>query len=190
MTPPSPTADGAPARTSGHGTTWHKVAEEAKELAALFLYLAIFLGGFAAYRRAVLAEQGIGYFRYGYSLVEALVLAKVILVGDMLRIGEGFRDRPMIVPILYKTLGVSALGLLFAIVEHLAAGLIKGKGLSVIAGELPGAGKDEILAKAVIMLVAFLPLFALRQTGELLGYPKLHGLFLRKPDASVPARAP
>jgi len=36
-------------------------------------------------------------------VLEALVLAKVILIGDVLRLGRRFEDKPLIVPTLYKT---------------------------------------------------------------------------------------
>jgi len=45
-----------------------------------------------------LAEYQIAYLHYGVSVVEALVLAKVILIGEALRLGRGLEDKPLIVP--------------------------------------------------------------------------------------------
>src|ERR1700692_1746850 len=68
-----------------------------------FLYLAFFFGAFAWYRRLVLAEYGISYLHYGTALVEALVLAKVILIGDALHLGRKLEEKPLIIPTIYKT---------------------------------------------------------------------------------------
>ena len=71
-------------------------------LVATFLFF--FFGSFTTYRRLVLAEYQIGYFEYGWALLKALVLAKVILIGEILHLGERFHDRPLLVSTLWKTL--------------------------------------------------------------------------------------
>ncbi len=47
-----------------------KVIREMKELFAIFLYLALFFCTFAAYRRLVLREVGIGYYHYGFAAAQ------------------------------------------------------------------------------------------------------------------------
>ncbi len=69
-----------------------------------------------------MAEYHVGYFVFGYRLVEALILAKVIIVGEGLGIGEKFAGKPLIFPTLYKTmlfaLCVLALGILERLIIH------------------------------------------------------------------------
>jgi hypothetical protein len=85
------------------GTGWKaKLTAELIDYWIVVLYLACFFGVFTWYRRLILAEYQIGYLHYGVSVVEALVLAKVILIGDVLRLGRGLDDKPLIVPTLYK----------------------------------------------------------------------------------------
>jgi hypothetical protein len=81
-----------------------KLSREMREFVIIFLYLGLLMGAFNTYRWLLLAEYHVGYFVYGYSLVEALVLAKVIIIGESLGIGERFADRPLIVPTHYKTM--------------------------------------------------------------------------------------
>ena len=64
------------------------------------VYLASFFGLFTWYRRFILAEYHISSVHYGVSLMEALVLAKGILIGDVLRLGRGLDDKPLMVPTL------------------------------------------------------------------------------------------
>ena len=46
---------------------------------AITLYLWVVLALFALYKRALLNENGIDYWRQGYAIVNALILGKVLL---------------------------------------------------------------------------------------------------------------
>ncbi|MDB6016160.1 MAG: conserved rane protein of unknown function [Pedosphaera sp.] len=50
-----------------------------------------------------LTKYHISYLHYRVAVVEALVLAKVILVGDAFRLGRGLEAKPLIIPTLHKT---------------------------------------------------------------------------------------
>src|SRR3954469_13925529 len=66
------------------------------------LYLAAFFGAFAWYRRFVVAAYKINYFNYGVALIEALILAKVIWIGEVLHIVRDREDKPLIYPTIKK----------------------------------------------------------------------------------------
>jgi hypothetical protein len=151
-----------------------KLLEETKTMLILFVYLSLLLGAFTMYRRLILAEYGIDYFQYGYSLIEALVLAKVIVLGRVLRLGERFQDRPLWVPTLYKTFWFSLLILIFSIVEHAVSGWFHGKaGLSEIFSQ----GVWELLARTLVKVVSLVPLLGAWELGRVLGEGKLFELF-------------
>ena len=80
-----------------------KIVDEMVEYYLNFVYLAFFLVAFAWYRRLILAEYDILYLNYWAPLVEAAVLAKVIMVGDMVRLGRGLERQPLLVPTLFRT---------------------------------------------------------------------------------------
>src|SRR5215831_10026792 len=75
-----------------------KVVSELVEYWIVVVYLACFLGVFTWYRRFVLAEYHISHAIYGVSVLEALVLAKLILIGNALRLGRRLDDRPLTIP--------------------------------------------------------------------------------------------
>src|SRR5208283_3680951 len=79
-----------------------KAIHEMAEYYIVFMYLAVFFGLFTWYRRLVLAEYQINYLHYGVSVIKALVLAKVIMVGRALHLARRFEDHPLILPTLYK----------------------------------------------------------------------------------------
>jgi len=155
-----------------------KILREVKELLAIFLYLALFFCAFTMYRQLVMKEMGFSYFHYGFALVKALVLAKVILLGQHVRFARVFDDRPLIVPTLYKVALFSLFALAFEILEHVIRGLLHGKDPLGALQEIMNVGRDELLARILVMLVAFAPFFAFSETTRVLGEGRLRELFL------------
>ena len=81
-----------------------RAIEELKLFWIIAFYLWVFLGSFTVYRRLIIAETGVAYLHYGIALIEALVIAKVILIGKMFGFSRRFEDQPLIIPVLYKSI--------------------------------------------------------------------------------------
>ena len=163
-----------------------RLIEELKKTGLIFAYLALFLGSFTVYRRLVLDEYQIGSFNFGYAIIEAAVLAKVIVIGSMLGLGERFRDRPLWVPTLYKTACFALLLLVFAILEHVIGGWLHGKSAGAALQELLDQGKWELLTRVLVKGLALVPLFAVWETARVLGESRLFELFFRQRPGSRP----
>jgi hypothetical protein len=155
-----------------------RIVREVKELLAIFLYLALFFCAFTMYRQLVMNELSISYFHYGFALIKALVLAKVILLGQHMRFASVLDNRRLIVPTCYKVVLFSLFTLAFEVFEHVVGGLLHGKDLLGLFREIISPGRDELLARTLVMLVAFVPLFAFTETARVLGEGKLVELFL------------
>ena len=156
-----------------------RLAHEMLEYWINFVYLAIFFAAFIWYRRLILAEYRITYLHYGMAIIEALILAKVILIGDALRLGRRFEEEPLIFPAFYKAFVFSLFVGLFAILEHVIGGLIHGKGVAGGFREIMSEGKDELLARCLLTFFAFIPFFAFKELGRVMGNGKLGALFFR-----------
>ena len=157
-----------------------KLIHEVKEMGVIFLYLALFFCAFTTYRLLVMKEMGISYFHYAFALIKALVLAKVILLGRCVRFANVFDDRPLIIPTLYKVILFSFFALAFEVLEHVIGSFFHGKDLIDAVQEMMSAGWDELLARTLVMLVAFVPLFAFSETARVMGEGRLSKLFLHK----------
>lgn len=107
-------------------TPRQKVARELKEMLALFLYLALFFCTFITYRRLIMHELGVSYFHYGFALLKALLLAKVILLGQLTRLSKRLDERPLIVPTFYKVIVFALFTMAFEILEHAIGNLFPG----------------------------------------------------------------
>ena len=99
-----------------------RALEELKVYWIITLYLWLFLGLFTVYRRLVVAETGTAYLHYGIALIEAMVIAKVVLIGRLFGFSRRFEERALIVPVSYKSVLFGLLVMLFGVVEHLVAG--------------------------------------------------------------------
>jgi hypothetical protein len=165
---------------SGKKDGWkQKVAHEITEYFMNFIYLALLFGVFTWYRRLILAEYHIGYVHYGFSLFEALVLAKVIMLGDILKLGRGLESKPLIFPTLYQTVVFTVWVAFFAVFEGTVVGLLHGKGLAGGFSEILSRGRYELLARCLMVFFAFIPFFAFRETERVLGQGKVRELFFR-----------
>ena len=157
-----------------------KLLEEAKTMLIFFLYLFLFFSAFTIYGRLMLEEYGIAYVQYGYNFIEALVLSKVIVLGQFLKLGERFHNRPLIIPTLYKTLWFSGLIFAFSLVEHLVSGWLHGKASRVVMKEILNQGLPLILAHTLVKVLALVPLFAATELGRVIGEGNLFELFFRE----------
>lgn len=153
-----------------------------------FTYLAFFLVAFAWYRRLILAEYHIHYVNYWVPLIEAAVLAKVIMIGDLLRFGHGMERRPLLVPTLFRTVLFTLYVAIFSLLERTLAGLLHGNGLMAGWIELADKGRYELLAQCIIIFCAFVPFFAFKELEAVLGKDTLRDLFWRRGAAAMAAR--
>ena len=159
-----------------------RALEELKVYWITTLYLWLFLGLFTVYRRLVVAETGATYLHYGIALIEALIIAKVVLIGRMFSFSRRYEDRALIVSVLYKSLLFGALVMLFGLVEHMVVGWFHGKGLFGGLQEIEALGGYELAARVVTLMVAFLPFFAFWELGRVIGMKKLADIFFKRPE--------
>ena len=125
------------------------------------------------------SEYHISYAHYSFALVEALVLAKLMLIGDAFHFGQRFDQRPLIVPTLWKAVVFSVWVGLFSVLEHTVEGLLRHRGVTGGLEELASTGKYELLARCLIMFSVFIPFFACKELGHVLGEGRLVALFFR-----------
>ncbi|MGZ6029979.1 MAG: hypothetical protein ACXWK5_11205, partial [Myxococcaceae bacterium] len=145
-----------------------RVVDDFKKYLAVAIFLFFFFGSVTTYRRLILAEYQIGYFEYGWGLVKALVLAKVILIGEIFHLGKRFEGRRMIWVILGKTLVFGLFIVAFALCEHVVSALIHHRAMGDEFRFTKAQGY-ELLARLQLELVGLLPLFAFKEFDRVLG---------------------
>ena len=109
------------------------------------------------------------------------------MVGDILGLGRGLEHKPLILPTLYRTVVFSVWVGVFNLLEATVHGLLDKQGLLGGFEEIASKGRYELLAGCVMMLVAFIPFFALKEAERALGAGKLRALFWRRGTPGVDA---
>ena len=122
------------------GNLKKKIFQEMVEYWINVCYLALVFAAFTQYRRFVLAAHDITYTNYGVAVIEALILAKVIMIGAVLRLGRGLEEKPLIYPTLYKTVVFTLFVAVFTVIEHGIKGLWNGEGIHGRSRWLLGKG--------------------------------------------------
>ena len=172
------------AENTKHTSLKDKAIEELKIFLIVTLYLFLFLGAFTLYRWLIQKEFEVTYFHFGIALIEALVIAKVILIGKAFGLGRHFERGPLIVSVLYKSFLFGVLVALFGILEHVVEGLLHKKDWASILQGLGDIGKYELFARSIMLIVAFVPFFAFAELARVLGRQKLSALFFSKQMAT------
>src|SRR5512139_3424948 len=154
-----------------------KIFHEMAEYWIIVGYLTLVFAAFTWYRRFVLAAHDITYTNYWVPAIEALILAKVVMIGDVLHLGRRLEDKPLICSTLLKTVVFSVFVGAFTLVEHVIKSLWMGKGLTEGLIEFFGKGTHELLAGGLVTFVAFIPFFAFRELRRVFGEGKIWALF-------------
>ena len=175
-------SDTAPARPEGVGqeTPAHKLKVQVigagKRYLGIFFYLYVVFALFNVHEYIVLEQHGIKFTHYGFAAVNAFVMAKALMIGEELHLGEYFDDRPLICPILLSSLLFGILLIFFRIIEQMIDGLWNGHTMAESIPSFGGGGLTGIIMVGTIISVTLIPFFALRYIRREIGGPQLYAL--------------
>ncbi len=153
-----------------------KAVHELQEFAAIFLYLAFFFCAVATYSMLLLNEFHVSYFVFGMALINALVIAKVILIGEYAHLGKKHENEPLFLSAAHKAILFSLLVFAFHIVEEVIKRLWHGENFATAYHRIR---INELLARSLVIFCTFLPLFAFRELRRVLGEDNFRSLFFR-----------
>jgi hypothetical protein len=153
-----------------------QASQELREFAVISLYLAFFFCAIATYSMLLLNQFHVSYFIYGTALINALVIAKVILIGEYARLGKKHESKPLFQSAFYKAFLFGLLVFAFHIVEEAIKRRWHGENF---ATAFYGIRVNELLARSVVVFCTFLPLFAFRELRRVLGEENFWSLFFR-----------
>ena len=148
-------------------------------------YLAVFFGVFISYKRLVLAEHNIIYTEWGFGLINALVLGKVVSIGSLMRLGGRSEGRPLIWSTLIRSVMFTIWLALFNALELMIRGFFKTFTFEGIIASLSHVGTYEYFGGSLVVFASFIPFFAFKELSAVLGPKLVLDLFLKgKPSGS------
>src|SRR3954452_3912175 len=166
------------ATTTAKATLHRRAVHELKELVILFTYLYITIGSVVLLKAAVLHAEGIDSVVWGVAVVKAALLAKFMMLGYVMKIGERNSTPALIWPTLHKAFGFLVLLIIMTIIEEAVVGLFHRQSIAASLAVLAGPRLGETLAGYLIMLLVLIPFFAFRVLDEALGEGRLMRMFL------------
>jgi hypothetical protein len=171
--------------TTVKATLPQRAIHEFKELAIVTLYLYITLGAVILFKAAVLHTHGVSFVPWGIAIVKAAVLAKFMLIGRAMKIGEHKTSSPLIWPTLHMAFAFLVLLVIMTIIEEAVVGLFHHQSIAASLGDLFGPRLEETLAGYLIMLLVLIPYSAFLVLGDAIGEGRLARMFFvqREPMA-------
>lgn len=156
-----------------------RAIDETKKFVLFVGYVWLALGLFEIHKLAVLRALHVGSrlgFKLGLNLVNALVLGKIVLIGDSLHFGEQLRKKALIYHVLFRSAVFAALLICFEIFEEVAIGVLHGKTVAQSIPPLGGGGPEGIALAGIMIFVSLIPLFALMGIRQALGDAEFYSL--------------
>jgi hypothetical protein len=155
-----------------------KAKHELVDFAWISFYLAFFFCALVTYTMLMLRNYDIrdSSLNYTFALINALVIGKVILIGEMAHLGREAETRPLYQAALYKAIVYSLLVLAFHFLEEFIRRIIHGKPVGTV---LHNIHSEELISRTIVIFCTFLPLFAFRELRRVLGEQALYALFFK-----------
>jgi hypothetical protein len=148
-----------------------------KEYFVISLYLWLVFGLFVVYESVILAEHHISFTYHGFALINALALAKVMLIAREFNFADNFKEAPLIVPTLFKSAAFAVVLGCFKILEAIGVGWYHGRSVSESVTEVGGGRTEGILVLMALLAVQLIPFFGFTELRRVFGAGKLEKLF-------------
>lgn len=161
-------------------TMKEKAKHELKEMVVIFLYLAFFFFALTTYNMVLLREYHEESWNYAFALINALVITKVVMIGEAVKVGTRYEARPLLLSALYKAFMFWLLVLAFHFVEELIKRLWHGADLATASREIR---IDDLISRSIIIFCVFIPFFGFREFQRVLGEEKFYNLLFRSEAA-------
>jgi len=150
--------------------------DEFKRFIVIFLYLWVVFGLLSIHKSIVLSQNHLDSPEHAFAIINALIFAKVLLVGEHFHLGTRFKDKPLIYPILHKCFIFTVLLICFHIAESVLVGVWHGYTIAQSFPPVLGGSVRGIVSVGVMCLVVLLPFFGFREIARVVGRRELWAL--------------
>ena len=159
----------------------HVVMDELSRYMISFVYIWVLLGMFTLHEEIALrthggAKETIPFAPHAFALVNALVLGKVALIAEDLRLGARVKAAPLIYPILIEAFILAVLFIAAHLLESVVGGWLHGQMLASSVPAVGGGGLAGVLFSALSFFVAMIPFCAFRQITRAIGWGRMRAI--------------
>jgi hypothetical protein len=163
-----------------------KAIHELIDFTFISLYLAVIFCTVSTCAMLILRKYNVDFWNYGFAIINALVIAKIILIGDMAHVGRSVENRPLYQSVLYKSFVFGLLVFAFHVLEESIKHLIHHLPVRTMVDDFHA---EDLMFRTIVIIGAFIPLFTWRELGRVIGEEKLRTLFFKSGTAADRALA-
>ena len=164
--------------SSEHPGWKQKAKHELKEMLMLSFYLAFFLCALSAYKLLLLKQYQVEeYWNFGFAIINALIITKVIMIGQYAKLGKRHEGKAILVSAIWKAFLFGLLVYAFHVVEEVIKRLIHGADVAKASREIRF---EELGARAVGVFCTFVPLFIFLEMRRVLGEESFRSLIFKR----------
>lgn len=160
-------------------TMKQKAAHEGEELLILTVYLGFFFCTLVTYRSLLLRGYDNVSLDYGFALLNALIIAKVILIGDFIKVVHKYESRALVLSVFYKAFVYGLFVFAFHLIEETIKNLIHHGHIGKAFHEVK---LDQAALRSLIIFCTFISLFGFRELRRTIGEEKFRDLVLRSSE--------
>ena len=157
-----------------------RALDELRRYLVITLYLWVMFALFSFYRRLILQEEGISVWGQSFAIINALVFAKVILIGQALNLDGGLRKHARGFIAIWNALSFTVLLCVFHILEDAVKAWFEGRPLSTSLVDFGGGTLRGFLTIGGILFVALIPFFGMHEVARAVGGQALWDLFFSR----------
>jgi hypothetical protein len=158
----------------------HKAYHELKDGLVIALYLWVILGLLVLHKSMVLAENHIDFASHGLALINALALAKVMLIARQIPLGEQLKNVPLIYPTLLKSGLFTVVLACFKILEDAVISWYRQESFLQSLTDFGGGTWKGILTLSLLFFALLVPFVGYGELGTVLGEGKLERIFFQQ----------
>jgi hypothetical protein len=173
--------------TSGNSVTKNrkqKAKHELRELLLIFFYLAFFFCALVTYSMLLLNEYHVKYLNYAFALINALVITKVVMIGEYAHVGKRGETKPLVLSAIWKAFIFTLLVFAFHVVEEVIKRLIHGDAMAEASRNIRF---DELSGRCIVVFCVFIPFFAFREFRRVMGEEEFKALVFGTAKTDAPA---
>ena len=154
-----------------------KLRHEFVQLGVISLYIYICFGAIILYKTALLRKYSIEFTPFGTAAVKSLIIAKFILIGHAMRLGERHRGKPLAYFVAIQVAMFAALVIALNVIEEIVVALIHHKPIADAFVNIESGDWLLILADCILLCLFLTPYFGLRAINDSLEPGRIRRMF-------------
>ena len=154
---------------------------ELKKLSVTVVYLWVLFSVFFLYRSIILSDYHISQpERLGFALLNALILAKFMLIAEAFHVGDRADSQPLLYSIIFKSAVFATILMMCHVLEEVLVRAWNGTSIGQSLPDLSRATLVETLSIGIIMFVVLIPFFSTKEIIRVLGKGEVKSLLFAR----------